>query len=113
MDSDLEILIRDRATVISPADVKSYMRMVLSALVACRRAWVLHRDIKPSNFLVCMSGARHTVGGSSLYDQSPKTQVVSTTSALHAALGHCACHLLHKDHQVAFVQRRQAGVLPI
>lgn len=57
MDSDLEILIRDRAIVISPADVKAYMRMVLSALVACRAQWVLHRDIKPSNFLVSMSGA--------------------------------------------------------
>jgi cyclin-dependent kinase 7 len=56
MDSDLECLIRDRATIISAADVKSYMQMVLKALVVCCKAWILHRDIKPSNFLLSMSG---------------------------------------------------------
>ena len=57
MDSDLECLIRDRATIISPADVKSYMQMVLQSLLACKQHWVLHRDIKPSNFLISMQGA--------------------------------------------------------
>jgi serine/threonine protein kinase len=56
MDSDLECLIRDRAAVISAADVKAYMRAVLLALDACHRQWVLHRDIKPSNFLISVSG---------------------------------------------------------
>ena len=56
MDSDLEILIRDRATIISPADVKSYMQMVLQSLLACKQHWVLHRDIKPSNFLISVQG---------------------------------------------------------
>lgn len=56
MDSDLEVLIRDRATIISPADVKSYMQMVLQSLLACKQHWVLHRDIKPSNFLVSSQG---------------------------------------------------------
>ncbi|CAK0783466.1 hypothetical protein CVIRNUC_006665 [Coccomyxa viridis] len=56
MDSDLECLIRDRATIISPADVKSYMQMVLQSLLACKQHWVLHRDIKPSNFLISMQG---------------------------------------------------------
>ena len=56
MDSDLECLIRDRATVISPADVKSYMQMVLQSLLACKQHWVLHRDIKPSNFLISVQG---------------------------------------------------------
>ncbi len=56
MDSDLEVLIRDRATIMSPADVKSYMQMVLQSLLACKQHWVLHRDIKPSNFLVSAQG---------------------------------------------------------
>lgn len=56
MDSDLECLIRDRATIISPADVKSYVQMVLESLLACKQHWVLHRDIKPSNFLISMKG---------------------------------------------------------
>ena len=38
MDSDLECLIRDRATIISPADVKSYMQMVLQSLLALQAA---------------------------------------------------------------------------
>lgn len=58
MDSDLECLIRDRATVISAADVKAYMRAVLLSLQACHEQWVLHRDIKPSNFLISMAGAQ-------------------------------------------------------
>ena len=90
MDSDLEILIRDRATVISPADVKSYMRMVLSALVACRRAWVLHRDIKPSNFLVSMSGARHTTERVCTVQSEPQKNSGSAQHLpLHAALDRC------------------------
>lgn len=56
MDSDLECLIRDRATIISAADVKSYMQMVLKSIAVCRKHWILHRDIKPSNFLLSMSG---------------------------------------------------------
>lgn len=59
MDSDLECLIRDRATIISPADVKSYMQMVLQSLLACKQHWVLHRDIKPSNFLISVKGGAH------------------------------------------------------
>ncbi len=57
LDSDLECLIRDRATIISAADVKSYMQMLLKGLVSCHKHWILHRDIKPNNFLISMSGA--------------------------------------------------------
>ncbi|EIE18761.1 Pkinase-domain-containing protein [Coccomyxa subellipsoidea C-169] len=56
LDSDLECLIRDRATIISAADVKSYMQMLLKGLVSCHKHWILHRDIKPNNFLISMSG---------------------------------------------------------
>ncbi len=35
MDSDLEILIRDRATIISPANGKSHMQIVL--IIRCTR----------------------------------------------------------------------------
>ncbi len=32
-----------RDLVLSPADIKSYMRMLLSGLQACHAAWVVHR----------------------------------------------------------------------
>ncbi|KAK9795936.1 hypothetical protein WJX73_008230 [Symbiochloris irregularis] len=55
-ESDLEQLIKDHRTLLSAADVKAYIRMILQALEACHAAWVLHRDIKPNNFLITTSG---------------------------------------------------------
>jgi serine/threonine protein kinase len=57
MESDLEALIRDRSIIISPPDIKAYMRMGLQALDFCHSRWVLHRDVKPNNFLMSATGA--------------------------------------------------------
>jgi cyclin-dependent kinase 7 len=43
MSSDLEAVIKDKAVVLSLADIKSYMQMVLLGLNACHRRWVIHR----------------------------------------------------------------------
>ncbi|GAQ84194.1 cyclin-dependent kinase D-1 [Klebsormidium nitens] len=56
MTSDLEGVIKDRSTVLSPADIKSYMQMALKAIAFCHRKWVLHRDLKPNNFLIATDG---------------------------------------------------------
>ena len=56
-ESDLEQLIKDRRTLLSAADIKAYMHMILAALHFCHRNWVLHRDIKPNNFLITKQGA--------------------------------------------------------
>lgn len=56
MVSDLEHVITDRAIILSLADIKAYTRMILQALDACHKAWVLHRDIKPNNFLIAPDG---------------------------------------------------------
>lgn len=61
MESDLEMVIRNRATVLSLADVKSYMKMLLQALEACHKYWITHRDVKPNNFLISSSGEDHLV----------------------------------------------------
>ncbi len=58
MESDLEALIKDRALILSEADVKSYMQMLLRSLDFCHSHWVLHRDLKPNNFLIAASGVR-------------------------------------------------------
>eukprot|EP00850_Spirogloea_muscicola_P000705 SM000002S05785 [mRNA] locus=s2:2182707:2185182:- [translate_table: standard] len=56
MESDLEAVIKDRSIVLSPADVKAYMRMTLQGLAQIHRKWVLHRDMKPNNLLIGPDG---------------------------------------------------------
>ena len=56
MQTDLEIVIKDRGITLSPADVKSFMQMVLQGLNFCHKRWVLHRDVKPNNFLISEQG---------------------------------------------------------
>jgi cyclin-dependent kinase 7 len=57
MESDLEVMIKDRSMVLSAADVKAYMVSILQALAHCHERWVVHRDIKPNNFLVTADGS--------------------------------------------------------
>lgn len=57
METDLERVIRDRAVLLTGADVKAYLRMVLAGLAHCHARWVVHRDVKPDNFLLASSGA--------------------------------------------------------
>lgn len=56
MDSDLEALIKAKGVVLSPANVKAYMKMLLTALAHCHARWVVHRDVKPNNMLVDADG---------------------------------------------------------
>ncbi len=56
MESDLEAVIQDQTIVLSPADIKSYMRMILQALATCHQHWVVHRDVKPNNMLLAATG---------------------------------------------------------
>jgi cyclin-dependent kinase 7 len=53
---DLSQIIGDKRIVLMPADVKSWLWMLLQALAACHESWVMHRDVKPSNLLVREDG---------------------------------------------------------
>lgn len=54
---DLEQVIADRTLFLSAADVKTYLRMTLSAVEHCHAHSILHRDIKPGNLLLDVHGS--------------------------------------------------------
>eukprot|EP00195_Chlamydomonas_chlamydogama_P009416 CAMPEP_0202890988 /NCGR_PEP_ID=MMETSP1392-20130828/1203_1 /ASSEMBLY_ACC=CAM_ASM_000868 /TAXON_ID=225041 /ORGANISM="Chlamydomonas chlamydogama, Strain SAG 11-48b" /LENGTH=349 /DNA_ID=CAMNT_0049574647 /DNA_START=226 /DNA_END=1275 /DNA_ORIENTATION=+ len=56
MVSDLEAIIKDKSLVLSPGDIKAYMKMLLIGLHSCHKQWVVHRDIKPNNCLIASDG---------------------------------------------------------
>lgn len=43
MESDLEIVVKDRDIILSPADIKSYMLMILRGVHTLHKNWILHR----------------------------------------------------------------------
>lgn len=53
---DLEILIKDKSTLLSSADIKSYMGMMLRGVEHIHRHYIIHRDLKPNNMLISASG---------------------------------------------------------
>lgn len=47
LDTDLELVIRDRSLVFLPTDIKSWMAMTFRGLEFCHRNFILHR-VRPS-----------------------------------------------------------------
>ena len=43
LESDLEMVIKDKSVVFMPSDIKSWMLMTLRGLEHCHRCWILHR----------------------------------------------------------------------
>ena len=47
LDTDLEMIIKDRLLVFLPADIKSWMAMTFRGLEFCHRNFILHRVRPP------------------------------------------------------------------
>lgn len=47
LDTDLEMIIKDRSLVFLPADIKSWMAMTFRGLEFCHRNFILHRVRTP------------------------------------------------------------------
>ena len=54
--TDLEVIIRDKSIVLTPANIKSYLLMTLKGLRYLHVNWILHRDLKPNNLLIASDG---------------------------------------------------------
>jgi len=53
MDTDLEEIIRDRESIVlTQANIKAYMIMILTGCEYLHANWILHRDMKPNNLLI-------------------------------------------------------------
>ncbi|CAL1714765.1 unnamed protein product [Somion occarium] len=53
LDTDLELVIKDRSLVFLPSDIKAWMAMTFRGLEFCHRNWILHR---PNNLLIAADG---------------------------------------------------------
>ena len=53
---DLLKLVQDMRVSYTPADIKSWMLMLMRATYFCHANYVLHRDIKPNNLLIAANG---------------------------------------------------------
>ncbi|KAH7464651.1 hypothetical protein PRIC1_005733 [Phytophthora ramorum] len=56
LPSNLDDVIKDKAVVLTAADIKTYMQMLLKGLAYCHAHYVLHRDLKPENLLIGPDG---------------------------------------------------------
>lgn len=56
LPGNLDNVIKDKAVVLTPADIKAYMRMLLEGVAYCHAHLVLHRDLKPENLLLGADG---------------------------------------------------------
>lgn len=56
IEFDLEQILKNKALVIMPGDIKAWMHMLLRGLLECHNKFFIHRDIKPNNLLIKADG---------------------------------------------------------
>lgn len=53
---DLKNLLLNDKIVLTPADIKAYMKMILSSVEFIHKNYIIHRDLKPENILIGQDG---------------------------------------------------------
>lgn len=52
IETNLEVIIKNKKIILMPSDIKSWLLMILKGLYAMHKKFVIHRDIKPNNILI-------------------------------------------------------------
>lgn len=81
LPADLEMVIKDRSVIFTPADIKSWMLMTLRGLHHCHRNFILHR-VSINIYLLLRVGTRLT---SDLKDLKPNNLLLSPSGHLKLA----------------------------
>jgi len=95
MTTDLRKILRAKDIVLTAADIKSYLKMLLLAVEHCHKNWILHRDIKPENLLIGEDGQMKLAdfGLAKVYGSPDRS------------LSHQACTLYYRAPELLFGAR--------
>lgn len=86
LDADLEIIIKDRTNLFTPADIKSWMVMTLRGLEFCHRNFILHRVCDISRALPSLLTSLRRISNRTICCLPPMVSSRLPILVLHATL---------------------------
>ena len=118
LDSDLEIVIKDRSLVFLPADIKSWMAMTFRGLEFCHRSFILHRVRRRRRrgevplFAPCSATPYTTIAGFKAQQLAHRVRRAAQTRRLWSRARLCGARVQNDEpghHPVSALSDRPVG----